>query len=248
MEGVIKAKIKVFEDRFIDLRTSTCKELVNKGTSPQDLRITLMSLPREASDQHEKFIIDKYHIFEEAKTIEEIFVHLNFYLNFLNYNLLAHIIRNLRLSKNLRRKMNSYCEDIKLFQKETMTSDIIPHLVRKSTSLKGFSKLELDIDIDTHTTSLEDLEELRKQFANEFLLPDFALLLANIKKSSLLVVFLVPSAVVPTLKQEVKRKESDFFSKLHIIEISVDGAIVFGIDIQHAILHACVNCNCFFIM
>ena len=221
----IEKKIKFFEDRFIYLRITTCKELAVKGLSPQDLRITLTSLPKAAADQHKRFIIEKYHIFEKAETVEEIFSHLNFYLSFLNYNLLVHVIKHFG-SKNLQLKMKSYCKDIELFQKETMIADILPYLPQESTCPKDHSRLELKVNIDITTTSLDDLEQYRKQFANEFLLPDFALLLADLKKSSLLIVWFVPSAVVSTLKLQTKMKKFYLFSIFYITVISVDGAII----------------------
>lgn len=228
-ELTIERKIEIFEDRFIDLRRTACEELANAGTSPQQLRITLMTLPSRAANQHQQFIVEKYTLFEEAKTIEEIFIHLNFYLNFLNYNLLTHIIKCHRLSPNLQQKMDSYCKDMELFLKETMIIDIIPYLPRKSKCTKG-TEIMLKVDIDVYTTSLEDLEHYRKDFASELLLPDFALLLANLKKSSLLIVWLTPSVLVPALKKtlNVKRKELSFLSKFHILEIYVDGALVHG--------------------
>ena len=227
MEGLtIKRKIEIFEDRFVDLRRITCTELENKGTSPKDLRITLMTLPSGAARQHREFITNNYPTFRTAKTIEDIFIPLNFYLSFLNYNLLAHIVKHFG-SPSLKKRMNSYSADMVLFQKETMISDIIPYLNQESNCLKDHSKLELKVDIDITTTSLEDLEEIRKKFANEFLLPDFVLLLADLRKSSLLIVWLIPSAFIPILKESIGNKSSLFY-ELHIFEISAEGAIIFG--------------------
>ena len=229
MEGLtIERKIEIFEDRFVDLRRITCTELENKGTSPQDLRITLMTLPSGAARQHRDFITNNYPIFQKAKTIEEIFIPLNFYLSFLNYNLLAHIVKHFG-SQSLQQRMKSYSKDMMLFQKETMISDIVPYLRQEFNCPKDYSKLELKVDIDITTTSLEDLEEIRKQFANEFLLPNFALFLANLRKSSLLIVWLIPSDFIPTLVKSIEAgNKSSFFAELHVFEISADGAIVFG--------------------
>ena len=170
---IIKKKIKTFENRFVDLRKSTCRELATMGTSPQDLRITLMTLPTGTAEQHDHFIIDKYHIFQKAETVEDIFIHLNFYLSFLNYNLLAHIIKFLEppVSRTLQRSMDSYCQDIELFKKETMTIDIIPYLPRKSTRPDGYSKLKLKIDINIKTTSLEDLRNTGRSWLVNYYCP-----------------------------------------------------------------------------
>ena len=182
-----------------------------------------MTLPVWASHQHRKFIDENYDIFKDAKTVEDIFKPLNFYWSFLNYNLLAHVIKYFG-SQYLKQEMNSYCEDMKRFQKETMIADIIPYLPQTSNHPEGYSNLNLKVDYDITTTSLEDLEDYRKQFAKEFLLPDFALLLADLKQGSMLIVWLVPSTIISTLKKEIemRRKEPYFFSKFQILQINVE--------------------------
>ena len=227
--GTIEQKIETFEKRFVRLRVDACMELQRQNVSLLELRTTLMTLPSGPSQQHKKFIDETYDVFKGAQEVEDMFRPLNSYLSFLNYNLLQHVIEFFG-SQDLKQKMNSYCEDIKRFQKETMIADIIPYLPQTSDHPEGYSNLNLRVNFDIATTSLEYLEQYRKRFAAEFLLPDFALLLADLKQSSLLIVWLVPSTVLPILKEkmEIKRKEFSFFSKFQILEICVEGDIVHG--------------------
>ena len=195
-----------------------------------ELRTTLMTLPSGTSQQHQKFLDEKYGIFKDAQAVEDIFRQLNPYLSFLNYNLLAHIIKHFG-NQPLKQEMKCYCEDIKQFQKETMIADIIPYIPQTSDQhLKDYSKLNLTVDFDIATTSLEDLEEYRKRFATEFLLPDFALIIADLKQSSLLIVCLVPSTIISTFKKEIEEKmtKPSFFSEFRILETYVEGDIVHG--------------------
>ena len=222
-------QVKHFEDRFYDLRLSALAEVTDKGVSVKEFRTALMTLPQAIQSEHEEFILAKYSLFEKAESVESIFAHLNFYLSFIDFSLLEHIIQKF-CSKGLQNRMKCYVQDMVSFRSETTVSEIIPHLRCPSKILSNISRFEVRLDIDITTFTLEDLEDLRTHCASELSLSKFALQLAEIKKSSLVLTWLVPSAIVPFVKRSIQQLIAHlFFVQVNpqMLEIFVDEECLF---------------------
>ena len=199
---------------------SALQEVTDSCVSITEFRQRLMTLPSTITNEHEQFLLQKYPLFEKAESIEGIFLHLNFYLSFIDFSLLEHIIEHFG-SESLKQRMKQYSEDMRQFRMTTTISEVIPHLPQKSHSPQGYSKLEVKANIDCKTSTLEDLDQYRKRFASEFSLSKFALFLSNIKKSSLIVTWLVPSALVQSLGNRIS-KELSIFAAMNILKITLD--------------------------
>ena len=219
--------IEHFERRFHDLRVTAASEVAVKGITIQAFRRTLTALPLNITNEHKKFFRENYSLFEEAKSIESIFSHLNFYLSFIDFSLLEHIVEHFG-SDRLQRDMKSYSKDMRTFRMETMVNDVIPHLPLRSDSPQHYSKLSLKVNFDTATNSLEDVDQYRKRFASEFLLSEFMFFLKEVKEGSLLLVGLIPRALVSLLTHRIQNCDPGLFSqKLHIHEVCVSGKIIY---------------------
>ncbi len=107
-----------------------------------------MILPSSISNENEKFVVLKYQLFEEAKSIGSIFVHLTFYLSFIDFSLLEHIIKELG-SERLKRDMSCYAQDMREFKARTTISDALKYLPKPKFSdqmnpPEGFSQLKVE--------------------------------------------------------------------------------------------------------
>ena len=183
-----------------------------------------MTLPYAISKEHEQFLLSKYHLFEKAQTIERIFLHLNLYLSFIDFSLLEHIVEHFG-SHGLQQKMKQYSRDMEMFSMETPVIDIIrfiPHLSDRCKPPPHFARLKMKLNFDPKTCTLGDLEQHRKNCGGEFLLSKFALFLVEIGEGSLVEVYLVPSDIVPALKDHVQKKSLTFFLNLEILKLSVN--------------------------
>ena len=205
----------------MNLRKMALQELSSKGVTVTDFRQTLMTLPSHITNEHEQFLLRKYPLFEKAESIESIFLHLNFYLSFIDFSLLEHIIEHFG-SEGLKQRMAQYSSDMRQFRMTTTISEVIPHLPRKSHSPQGYSKLEVKANIDCKTSTLEFLDQYRKRFASEFLLSQFALFFSDIKESSLIVTWLVPSVFVQHLST-LSWKDLSIITRMHILKLTLDG-------------------------
>ena len=218
----IASCIQKFEKRFVDLRKAALEECTEKVVDVTKFRQTLMTLPGDITNEHEQFLMSKHCLFKTAETVEDIFLHLNFYLSFIDFSLLEHIIEYFG-SDGLKQRMRQYSLDMSQFRKETTINEVIPYLPRKSHTPPGYSKLEIKADFDIETSTLEDLDLYRKQFASEFLLSQLTLCLMDVKKSSLLVTWLIPSAIVQPLKEGFEVTDESVFLRIHILKLTLDG-------------------------
>ena len=212
----------MFENRFYDLRIAAQKDL-EKRVTVEDLRLTVITLPAELSFEHDEFLKSKFHSFKKATSIDEIFLHFNKYLSFLDFSLLEHIITHL-CSSVLKQQMEQYSEDMGSFRKEAMISDVIPFLPRPSKKTPNYyTELEIEVDIKTLRT-LEDLDQYRRLCLGEFLLSRLAIHvhLKSIKEGSLCLSWLIPSDIIPALKSHLLKQNDQFFQELNILKLFVD--------------------------
>ena len=228
--------IKQFEARFIDLRMIALeeitkkeraeKEITEKGVTVREFRRTLMTLPTPIKNENKGFIVTNYSLFEKAESVESIFLYLNFYLSFIDFSLLEHIIEQFG-SDGLKRDMSSYAEDMRQFRMNTPVSEVLDHLPKISDAPAGYSSLTVKIDFDVQTATLEDVETYRKRFASDFLLSQLALSLFDLQESSLLVTWLVPAAVGAMISDQVQKKTSSFFLSNSILKLSLEGECLY---------------------
>ena len=185
-----------------------------------------MVLPNAISKEHQGFIIDNYSTFKQAESVEDIFLHLNFYLSFIDFSLLEHIIKYFG-SVGLQQKMEQYSRDMELFRTETLVADIIPHLSGRPEPPPHFARLTMKLNFDPQAHTLEDLEQHRKKFGSEFSLSKFTLFLVELRKGSLVAVWLIPLVIVPLLKYHVQWKSLTFFVNLNILKLSVNDEVLY---------------------
>ena len=199
------------------------KEITEKQISVTDFRQTLMILPSSMTNENKDFIISKYSLFEKAESIESIFLHLNFYLSFIDFSLLEHIIEQFG-SDSLKRDMSSYAEDMRQFRIKTSVSKVLNYLPRISDAPADHSRLTVKFNVDVQTATLEDVDTYRKRFASDFLLSQLALSLFDLQESSLLVTWLVPAAVGAMISDQVQKKTASFNN---ILKLSLEGECLY---------------------
>ena len=218
--------IQQFETRFMVLQKIALKEITEKRIPVTEFRQALMIMPSSIKSEHKVFILSKHSLFEKAESIESIFVHLSFYLSFIDFSLLEHIIEQF-CSDSLKRDMSSYAKDMRQFRMNTPVSEALDHLPRNSDPPAGYSRLKAKLDFDVKTATLEDVDTYRKRFASDFALSQLALSLFDLQESSLLVTWLVPAAVGAVISDQVQKKSSSFFLINNILKLSLEGECLY---------------------
>ena len=183
----LEKSIDDFERRFEDLAYAAQEE-VKKGNkvSVEDLYPDLTLLPSNIKPNHASFLKDNIDKLRTASNLQEIFMHLNLYWDYFNYTLLQVIIDEYG-SADLKQRMQSYATDIEQFEKETTVAEFIPHCNAKrdhSLNSDEFIKLRSMILKPTSEYTLFEVEELRRDFCQEFNLPRFILIFCELTGGS----------------------------------------------------------------
>ena len=165
---------------------------------------------------------------DPAMTFDDLWAKLNNYWNFLNFDLLEHIV-NIFGSEDLKQKMESYKHDLQSFRKTTRVCDFISCWpVRGQTPpKKELRKFVAKMKHDWDNCTLEDLETLRGVITRKFFIPGFAFRLRKIKKGCIAITWLVPAPLVKTLQETIKTTSSDFFLEHKIETVTIDRNICY---------------------
>ena len=181
-------------------------------------------------------IKDKEHHMEYVKemvknkdTVLGVWIELNDYLNFMNYEIIQHILTKFR-NADLQTRMDTYRAKIKRFFSQTRICDFIecwPVCGRKPPVAKLQKFIEIESPKDWESCTLEDLNNLKGRLATKLLLPKFILILEKASSGSLAVTFSIPHSLVAQLQSDIKNAELKVFADMDIETITVDGVVCY---------------------
>ena len=161
---------------------------------------------------------------DQGTTFNNLWARLGSYWNFLNFDLLEHIINKFG-SEDLKQKIKSYKHNLQSFRKATKLRDFIDCWpVQGETppeaELREFvAKMKHDWD----NCTLEDLDKLKGVITRKFFLPGFALLLKQIKEVCVVITWLISAPFVKPLQEAIKTTNSEFLMEHKIESINIDG-------------------------
>ena len=213
--------MKQFESRFSDLVYCTYETLADKGIEANRFHAYLMALDLSRSKEHGEFINN---LFEPGTTFHNLWGRLCGYWNFLNFNLLEHVVGKFG-SEDLKHKMESYVRDLQSFRKATRLCDFIDcwPVLGETPPKSDLRKFVVKMKHDWDRCTLEDLETLKGVITHKFFLPDFALRLKKIETGSIIITWFLPAPFVKTLQEAMGNTASDFFIEHKIETVTIDG-------------------------
>ena len=221
----VKQQVSRLQTRFRDLVISTYRILIRERVDVdlRGFRSSLLALDVFQKHEHQQFINDHLMKIEPATTFDDLWAKLNNYWNFLNFDLLEHIV-SIFGSEELKQKMESYEHDLQSFRKATRVCDFISCWPVKGQTppKKELRKFVAKMKHDWDNCTLEDLETLKGVITRKFFLPKFAFRLRKIKRGCITITWLIPEPFVNALQEAVETTSSDFFTEQKIETIIVD--------------------------
>ena len=213
--------MKQFESRFSDLVYCTYETLADKGIEANRFHAYLMALDLSRSKEHGEFINN---LFEPGTTFHHLWGKLCGYWNFLNFNLLEHVVGKFG-SEDLKHKMESYVRDLQSFRKATRLCDFIDcwPVLGETPPKSDLRNFVVKMKHDWDRCTLEDLETLKGVITHKFFLPDFALRLKKIETGSIIITWFLPAPFAKTLQEAMGNTASDFFIEHKIETVTIDG-------------------------
>ena len=206
-------------------------------TQPVDtFKVELTSVEVNGQEHHMDYMKE---IIDKKQTISEIWIELNCYLNFLNHDILQHILSKFKNSI-LQARMDEYDTQINTFFKCTRLCDFIecsPVLGRdpQVDYIKKFIKVECTKDWNTCT--LEHIYHLRRKLAAKLLLPNFVLILEKASKGSVSVVFSILPSLVARLQADIKNTDLKEFLDMNIEATTVDDVVCYEAPLRQYTAH-----------
>ena len=196
-------------------------------TQPVDtFKVRLTSVDVNGQEHHMDYVKK---IIDKKETIPEIWIELNCYWNFLNYEMLQHVLRKFE-NEALQNRMDQYIYQINSFFKSTRLCVFV-----KCWPVRGATPpvdcLRIFIEAKSHkdwnTCTLEDLDHLKGSLARKLLLPKFAIILEKASEGCVSVVFSAHPSLLAKLQTDIKNTELKVFQDMDIETITVDGVVCY---------------------
>ena len=199
--------------------------LEKRKVSVQQVADALMDLPVDDMEEHSLFLESHVSVFYKSDNQSELFGALSFNMNYLSYQLLDYLVREFELE--VKEEMESYKSDLKRFREAT------PLLVFCQTQKKRYvdppsrfvevvAKFLWPQDI-----SLEVVEQFRQEYACQYNLRDCAMMLAEVRPGSFIIVWFIPECLVEKLISNIPK---DVLERFSTAEFIVAGNCIYSTD------------------
>ena len=221
VEGV-QAEIKGLHRRFNSL-----KELTIQGLEKCRIAVTtvlFMLTNILTMQEHKEYLEKKEESLSKSSDHLSLFRKLNFYWNYLSYDLLEHLIGELKLKhewfQTVAREMAVYKKDLEEFRKHTklvLFCEADPHTLDEDPPPR-FRKMVVKFDWP-ETATLEDVEKFRRRYASSYNLHTCAMMiLDSIRTGCFTVTWFIPVSVVEILR---KKRALDVFTECSVTRLEI---------------------------
>ena len=179
----------------------------------------ITSLPANIVEPHREFLRKYNEAFQECSSIHGVFTHLNTHWDYLNYDMLEHIITEFSLHsldeqlEGFKEHRDQFLDDTSLKQFNEAEGD-----KRCMKPPPGFKELAIDFKL-SRSTPLKKIEEFRRKFAYQYGLRECAIILSGVKLTSVIIILLVPESIV------VRPTDYEFFHEHNIVCVKHNGII-----------------------
>ena len=214
VNATIPERIQTMEMKFDQLVDKVQDGLLEQNIPLQRLKRCITRLPASIKYQHITFIRENLTDIKESESMEDIFLLLNLYWDFLNYTLLEHIVNNFG-SNDTKAAMANYVTELVAFRKATNLSDFISHWPCTGKVPPDMSRLVVKMEKDWSNCTLEDVEQFRRTLTQKLLLPSFAVLLRDAEQGCISLTWLIPSSIVKLLSKDIHNTKLDWFREHH---------------------------------
>ena len=214
------------ETKFRQLVHKTQCGLVEQNVSLETLRECITLLPASIKHHHVAFLETKVKAIIHSESIQEIFLQLNLYWDFLNYTLLEHIVNEFG-NNDTKAAMAKYVSELVVFRKNTKLSTFIAHWPCTGKVPPDMSrlvtKIEQQMKKDWSNCTLEDVEQFRTTLTQKLLLPSFAVLLRDAEEGCISLTWLIPSSIEKLLSKDIYITKLGWFKEHHIGRLAING-------------------------
>ena len=216
----VQANILQLCDQFESLRT---EELEKAQVRVESLLNKLYDLPAAVRDQHRDFLMKYEKYLDECYNIRCVFRKLNTYWNYLNMDILAHLITTFSI-QSLYTQLEAYEERLQHFMEWTTLKEY--YAVEADKQKPKVPKEFIDL-VSVHSWKppvyLKKVDEFRRELAREYGLHACAVILVSMDIGSVVITMMVPESVVAM----VNSTGTEFFKEHGIVHLQLNGTCVY---------------------
>ena len=220
LQNAVRNRMMPSKQRFTRLRLRVYKLIRNE---PVDVFVAgLLAMDVNGQKHHMIFLKE---ITKGKDSVLDIWSELSPYLNFLNYEILQHILFNFS-DGSVQKDMDEYASMMEDFFQETRLCDFLEcwPIKGETPPAEELSNFVVKHKKDWNTCTLHDLE---KSLARKLFLPTFAVILRDASPGCVSVTFSVPTSLVPQLQSAVRETQLREFVEMEIESITVDGVVCY---------------------
>ena len=197
---------------------------MDNGINVDKLYGWLVALDVSRKNKHKEFVNEYLMNTHQGTTFWELWTNLGNYCNFLNFDLLEHVINKFG-SKDLKKKMESYEHDLQSFRKTTRLRDFIDcwPVQGQTPPVRELREFVTKLQHDWDDCTLEHLENLKGVITRKFFLPH---LLKEIKDGCVVITWLIPAPFVKALQEVIESNYSEILEQ-KIEAITIDGEVCY---------------------
>ena len=243
----IRERIAQFEERFKDLKRQTREGLERLGplASVQVVVERLTDLGADNKPEHKVFLQGNLHIMFRAENHFELYGILNFYWDYLAYNLLDHLIREFSI-REVKGEMEEYKIDLKRFRRATPLK-LFYQAQRRRRRRPPAEFREMAVEFDwPDTVTLEVVEDFRQAYESHYSLRECAMMLVSLSIGSFVITWIVPESIIESLKTKLPEK---LFKRHSVTKLQIAGDLIYpstqhqNVRISHHInnVHTCIH-------
>ena len=221
----VEKQIKRLEKRFHALKKASRECLQRHEVPVKRIVSFLISLPADDVDEHKQFLESRLNDIYYGKVTNhsQLFVVLDLYWNYQNYQLLDYLIQDFKLEA-IKSDMNMYKKYLQQFRKKTPLKLFCESQRRRHIKPpQEFHKMVVKFDWPDDVT-LEVVEEFQQEYASHYRLREYAMMLDVIIPGSFIVTWFIPGSIVEKLKAKVL---VSILRKHSVTNLQISGELVY---------------------
>ena len=225
----LQGAIESFHRRFSSIKDSTIKCL--EKCCITILRVVYLLTNVMNIGEHKKYLEDKQQVLRKSEDHLELFGSLNFYWNYLSFDLFDGLINELSQENSefneIKEEMEKYKREMEKFRESTtlvLFCEVQQHT--ETDPPPGFQKLVTEHQWP-ETVTLKDVEDFRKRFLHTLGLPECAMMVYRIRRKCFEVTWfgVIPESVGQLLRGSDGTME--VLKDFKVISVEIDGECVY---------------------
>ena len=223
----VEAKIDELKRKFNSLKKSIREALEKCKISVRDVADVLTQLSPDDDEYHNIFL--ENHVEQLCTAVDNsvLFGNMNLHWNYLDPSLLDRLVKELSLNE-VKENITTYKSDLQQFRMSTPLTVFCQTQKRRRIELSPeFKEMVAEFKLPNDTT-LEVVEQFRQEYASQYNVHEFAMMVANVRSGSFIITWFIPESIVNKLTGKLPRAVVDILRKYSVATLTIAGVCIYS--------------------